>query len=127
MERAREWSHEVRLAADPTSAAVAREFTRRHLVEHGLPHLVDDVRLVASELATNAITHARTAFVVALARLDGLVVLTVRDGAEDLPALTPTAVTDLDGRGLMLVELLSRAWGVEACGPTKTVWASFQA
>ena len=49
------WSHEVILAAEPKSVAVAREFVSRHLVGHDLPRLVEDVRLVVSELATNAV------------------------------------------------------------------------
>ena len=59
------WSHETVLAAEPGSAAKARAFVLQHLAEHRLLYLVDDVRMVASELATNAVLHARTAFTAA--------------------------------------------------------------
>jgi len=38
----------------------------RQLVDHRLAYLVDEVRLVASELATNAVVHAATEFTVVL-------------------------------------------------------------
>jgi hypothetical protein len=44
-------------------------------------YLVDDVQLVVSELATNAILHARTPFTVTLDGFDDLVFLTVMDGS----------------------------------------------
>jgi anti-sigma regulatory factor (Ser/Thr protein kinase) len=106
--------------------SLAREFVRQHLLAHGLAHLVDDVRLVTSELATNAMIHARTPFVVTLSGLDGHVRLTVRDGLVSGPSRATPGAMDLNGRGLVLVERLSDDWGVSADGDgSKSVWASF--
>ena len=53
------WSHEVHLNPLATSAAEARTFvvapSRR---QHDLAYLVEDVRLVVSELVTNSVLHA---------------------------------------------------------------------
>jgi anti-sigma regulatory factor (Ser/Thr protein kinase) len=56
----RSWSHEVELSPVAASVATARDFVRLHLREHHLEHLVDDIRLTVSELATNAVKHAGT-------------------------------------------------------------------
>ncbi len=121
-----DWSHRAVLAAEPQSAALARDFVSRHLLAHHLSHLVEDVRLVVSELATNAVAHARTPFVVTLSSADGSVLLAIRDGsASAVMPSTPDAM-DMSGRGLMIVELLSREWGTSSDGQGfKSVWASF--
>lgn len=120
------WSHEIVLAAEPMSASKARDFSCQHLVAHDLRYLVDDVRLVVSELATNAMVHARTPFAVTLSSMDGGVLLVVRDGSTSVPARGAPNVLDMGGRGLVLVEMLSREWGVTAnADGSKSVWASF--
>ena len=120
------WSHETVLAAEPVSASKAREFICQHLVAHDLLYLVEDVRLVASELATNAMVHARTPFIVTLSELDGVVLVDIRDGSASVPVRTRPQVGDRGGRGMMLVELLSHEWGVSTDGSgSKSVWASF--
>ncbi len=120
------WSHETVLAAEPVSASKARDFICLHLVAHDLLYLVDDVRLVASELATNAMVHARTPFVVTLSEAKGVVLLAVRDGSASVPVRAAPRVTDMGGRGLVLVELLSHEWGASTDGDgSKSVWASF--
>jgi len=120
------WSHETVLAAEPVSASKARDFICQHLVAHGLLYLVEDIRLVASELATNAMVHARTPFVVTLAEMNGGVLLTIRDGSTSVPVRTTPQVMDMGGRGLVLVELLSQEWGARTDSDgSKSVWASF--
>ena len=85
--RQAEWTVESAFGANPTSIAMAREFVREALQRHGLRHLVDDVRLVVSELSTNAMLHARTPFTVTLTGTrEGAVLLTVRDGSPYGPA-----------------------------------------
>ena len=129
--RQAEWTVESAFGANPTSIATAREFVREALQRHGLRHLVDDVRLVVSELSTNAMLHARTPFTVTLTGTrEGAVLLTVRDGAPHGPARTSAQVLDTSGRGLSIVDLVSSDWGVSpAVDAThaKSVWASFQA
>lgn len=121
-----DWSHETVLAAEPVSAGLARDFVRLHLVAHDLSHLVDDVRLVVSELATNAMLHAETPFVVMMSRVNGSVLLVIQDESMSLPAPYVPDVMDVSGRGLMIVAFLSQEWGTNTDGRGfKSVWASF--
>jgi anti-sigma regulatory factor (Ser/Thr protein kinase) len=105
---------------------MARDFICEHLVAHDLLYLVEDIRLVASELATNAMVHAHTPFVVTLSEMNGVVLLAIRDGSTSVPVRITPQVMEMGGRGLMLVELLSEQWGArtESDG-SKSVWASF--
>lgn len=120
------WVHETVLSAHPASAHRARDFVSMHLVEHGLLHLVDDLRLAVSELATNAVQHARTPFTVTLQKHGASVLLTVKDGSTKAPAPADAHLLALGGRGLSIVDCLSREWGViSGSDGTKSVWASF--
>jgi anti-sigma regulatory factor (Ser/Thr protein kinase) len=125
MGRTPHWSHRAVLKGEPVSASRARDFVCLHLVEHDLLYLVEDIRLVVSELATNAMVHARTPFTVTLSAGDDTVMLAVQDGSTTVPAMVVPQVTDTRGRGLLLVEQLSREWGASTAGyGCKLVWAS---
>jgi two-component sensor histidine kinase len=81
---------------------------------------------VVSELATNAVVHAATAFTVNLSRLDDVLTLTVEDGSPGFPRqFGPGAELAPGGRGLRIVEALSTAWGVTDKVTGKSVWATF--
>ena len=124
------WSYESDFDAEIASVFAAREFVQRHLSHHGCSHLVDDVRLVVSELATNAVLHAQTPFTVTLAGGHRSVLLTVRDGSPVSPVQMAAHVLDTRGRGMSLVSQISSAWGVTPAVDThhaKSVWASFDA
>lgn len=124
----RPWSHETLLVAEASSAARARAFVSGHLLAHGLPDLVDDVELVVSELATNAMVHAHTPFVVILCGFDNTVFLEVLDGSHIGPTLVVARALDTCGRGIAIVQSLSRDWGVTArASGGKSVWAEFDA
>jgi anti-sigma regulatory factor (Ser/Thr protein kinase) len=105
------WSHTTTLEATPISASEARSYVSHHLVDHRLVHLADPVRLVASELATNALVHAQTAFSVTLSADDHAVVLTVRDDSDSLPARRTAQLMDASGRGLELVDIVQYRLG----------------
>jgi anti-sigma regulatory factor (Ser/Thr protein kinase) len=126
MNHSSDWSDETVLAADTISASRARDFVSFHLVEHHLRYLIDDVRLVVSELATNALGHAQTPFIVTLQEDDQVVLLTVQDDSAAAPVHSTANDLDTIGRGLSIVDLISRDWGVTP-GPdgTKSVWAAF--
>jgi len=120
------WSHEATFEATPTSASNARTFVTGHLVEHRLLYLVDPVRLVASELATNAMVHASTPFSVTLAAQGETVLLTVRDDSRSVPVRRAAHAMDEAGRGLEIVNIVSLEWGIsEDAAGSKAVWASF--
>ncbi len=125
------WSYVLNLSAEVTSASRAREFVAGHLLKHGLAHLDEDLRLVVSELVTNAIVHAQTRFTVVLRRQGPSVFLTVQDRSSSAPRMveeTEGSRMDLGGRGLLLVDALSHDWGVTtSAGQSKAVWAAFSA
>jgi Histidine kinase-like ATPase domain len=120
------WSHQATFEASPISASRARDFVTRRLIGHRLFYLVDPVRLVASELATNVLVHAQTAFSVTLEASEQTVLLTVRDDSLALPTRRAAQALDPSGRGLAIVEILSHDWGANEDGAgSKAVWASF--
>lgn len=76
--------------------------------------------LVASELATNAVKHARTPFEVAISAEESLHIEVI-----DQAPMTP-AITDpwRQGFGMRIVAQLSDRWGAEQiAGNGKIVWA----
>jgi anti-sigma regulatory factor (Ser/Thr protein kinase) len=120
------WSCDIRLTAQPISASRARDFVRHHLRVHGLAHVSDDLELVVSELATNALLHAQTSFTVSLHAFEETLLLEVEDGSRSGPVQVIAQVLDTNGRGIALVNLLSRDWGVDAhADGGKSVWAEF--
>lgn len=120
------WSHGTTLEATPISASEARAFVSHHLIDYRLLYLVDPVQLVVSELATNALLHGQTPFVVTLSREDDTVRLTVRDDSDWVASRGSDQVLPVGGRGLGIVNVLSRDWGVIADMGSTTVWASFE-
>jgi len=93
------WADEVKFAPVLTAPADAREFVDRHLTHHKLPYLVEDIRLVVSELVTNAVVHASTRVRVRLEELPFCVKLTVYDESDDLPIVCPERLIFSDTEG----------------------------
>jgi len=122
------WSLEATFSPEVRQISRAREFVTQTLVEHRLGDLVEDVRLVVSELATNASRHAQTPYTVSLGEVGPVLLLTVHDGSSTVPTAhaahpRPKAVA---GRGLHIVDLICDAWGVAVMpDETKSVWATF--
>ena len=112
---------ELELRPEPRAARAARTWIRSQV-----PPLAEDsalaLELLTSELVTNAVLHARTKLSVGIAPLtDGLLV-TVADRNLASPAEQPYSETRTSGRGLSLLEGLSRRWGVTTYEDGKTVW-----
>lgn len=87
----------------------------------------ETVVLILSELAANAVRHARIpgrTFDAALA-YDGrkTVEIEVGDGSPHFPVLKPYDPDATSGRGLLLVEALADAWEVRHRDFGKAVWA----
>ena len=118
----------VRREFEPVGSSVAdaRRFTRDALAEFG-PPVLDDALLVVSELATNAVQHARTRFEVTIdvpkVTIDHTSILriAVSDGSSQQPQLLHPNPEDAFGRGIALVNALGD-WGTEATGAGKRVW-----
>ncbi len=110
-------------AADLASVRLARQMAADALHTWGLDALVDPVALIVSELATNAVVHARSPFSVRLHLAPAALRIEVADCGAGLPNPVDPEPAGIGGRGLLLVAELSVAWGVEvASPPCKTVW-----
>ena len=91
--------------------------------------MIDDARVVVTELVSNVVRHAGTDVWVDVdmdaahhrVRID---VLDHADGDVVVRSVDPAA--DLGGRGLRLVEELSERWGVERRARGKSVWAEWE-
>jgi CheY-like chemotaxis protein len=116
------------LPRDPASLAIAREHVRRQLHAWALPSLVDAVVLVVSELAGNAVEHARSGFGLRLELRNARVLrVEVVDHGPGSPELQRQDTASERGRGLLVVSQLSSSWGIEAIeGNGKTVWAELR-
>jgi anti-sigma regulatory factor (Ser/Thr protein kinase) len=101
----------------------ARMAIARFLARADLPQLIDDAQLLASELVTNAVRHARGPISVRAYVHDGFLRLEVCDAAVDCPPLPrPARPDDEGGRGMALVEKLSTRWGWQVTEHAKVVW-----
>ncbi|MGW3170753.1 SpoIIE family protein phosphatase [Streptomyces sp. NPDC001153] len=104
--------------------------TRRHLREllhdWASPEQVDSAVLLVSEMVTNVLVHTDAdalllAEVTGEAGARGLRV-EVTDAGDDLPHRRRPGELASSGRGLMLIELLADAWGVDPRGEGKSIW-----
>ena len=115
---------EVVVEHGPTGPAQARAAVEHWAHEVGADRLSDDLALIVSELVTNAVRYGAPPVRVHVCTDDTTVTVSVSDGAPSRP--TPR-LPDLDaegGRGLLLIDLLASAHGVDADPPGKSVWAA---
>ncbi|OEJ30955.1 ATP-binding protein [Streptomyces subrutilus] len=124
----------VTLPSDPASVATARRYVAEVLAEWGLPDddtTADSVRLIVSELATNAVQHTfgqSPTFTVGI-RLEReeWLRIGVTDSHPRWPKRLPAAVQQDNGRGMVIIRwLTAEAGGRLSVSPTedggKTVW-----
>jgi anti-sigma regulatory factor (Ser/Thr protein kinase) len=120
----------VLLPHAPSSVGQARHQLGADLRGHGVAEpAIRDATPVLSELMSNAVRHARP-LPAAHIRLawtlsDGALELAVSDGGGPTQPRTerPPSVSSLGGRGLGIVDHLSRRWGVRSGDLGTTVWA----
>jgi anti-sigma regulatory factor (Ser/Thr protein kinase) len=103
----------------PSARSVA---AARHLADDVPASCRETVRVVISELASNAVRHARTPFEVTV-RVGETVWVGVRDGSRRQPRVLFASPGDVNGRGLRLVSTVARRWGVDWGAGDKVVWA----
>ncbi|MEU6663451.1 ATP-binding protein [Streptomyces sp. NPDC046821] len=124
----------VTLPSDPASVSTARTYVSDVLVEWGMPReaeAADTVRLIVSELATNAVMHTRgesPTFTVDLhLERDEQLRIGVTDSHPRFPKRLPAAVQQDNGRGMVIIRwLAAECGGSLSVTPTaeggKTVW-----
>lgn len=123
-------------ALPPTSgaSAEARAFATATLRSWSLPDLVDDAIVIVSELVTNAVRHGLPPYAAAagdrpirltVVRQGRFVVFVVSDPSDRDPRVRAADDVCENGRGLHVIEALSRVWGwTPLPGSGKAVWAA---
>ncbi|MBQ0983478.1 ATP-binding protein [Streptomyces sp. F63] len=100
----------------------ARVVVTEYLMRWELAGFVDEMRLLVSELVSNAVRHGwgdRTSL--HMTREDGKVHLTVAGESTGRPGLRDPGPDEENGRGLQLVDHIADVWGTDGDG---TVWCS---
>ncbi|MFD1539717.1 ATP-binding protein [Nonomuraea guangzhouensis] len=121
---------EVVLPGVAHSVAVARHCVGEMLAAAG-HRGVEDVQLIVSELAGNALVHTASGLyggvvTVEVVAIDAEIVRVevTDDGADTVPRVRVSGDDDCHGRGLWLVEQVSLKWGVRLLGAgQRAVWA----
>ena len=120
-ERRLEWS--TGLPADPAAVALARSGLRAVLEHWDLRCLVDDAELVTSELVTNMVRHGATPAELVVQWEGTSVRIAVEDAHPGNPMRARAPAGAADGRGLQIIDVLARDWGVDRSCGGKIVWA----
>lgn len=111
------------LPAEPSSAAIARQFVRDLL--HGSRHdgLEEAALLCVTELVANVSCHTGSHdCVVTVVDEPNELLIEVADTAGEMPAMeTPPGLSE-HGRGLRIIDALAGEWGVCRRPPGKAVW-----
>ncbi|WP_427924261.1 SpoIIE family protein phosphatase [Streptomyces sp. cg40] len=113
---------------DSEALTEARHMIRSAVRAWGGRERADEVELVADELITNALMHTEGSAIVTLRVLTGpdrRLRVEVEDSSSALPRRREAGEDGVSGRGLLLVDLLTDVWGVEARGSGKCVWCEF--
>ncbi|MFH9860683.1 ATP-binding protein [Streptomyces sp. NPDC017202] len=120
----------LRFSSTPRGARLARRLTAQQLDAWGHPYggdANDTAQHVVAELAANAVTHGRVPgrdFELRLLLLpEDTLRVEVSDARGDRRLRIVTDPDAEGGRGLVLVAVLARTWGVDEREVGKTVWA----
>ncbi|MFF5969112.1 SpoIIE family protein phosphatase [Streptomyces collinus] len=112
--------------AEPERIAVARQQLRELLHDWSSPDQVDSAVLLLSEMLTNVLVHTDSDALLVAEITGGVgerrLRIEVTDGGDDLPHKRRPGELASSGRGLVLIELLAHAWGVDPRGQGKSIW-----
>ncbi|SDK52801.1 ATP-binding SpoIIE family protein phosphatase [Streptomyces indicus] len=112
--------------AEPERIAECRQQLRALLHDWADPEQVDSAVLLVSEMVTNVLVHTDgDALLTAEARGEigeRRLRVDVSDASDDLPHKRRPGELASSGRGLVLMELLADAWGVDPQGQGKSIW-----
>ncbi|MEY9490439.1 serine phosphatase RsbU (regulator of sigma subunit)/anti-sigma regulatory factor (Ser/Thr protein kinase) [Streptomyces calvus] len=113
---------------DPEALSETRRLIRTAVAGWGARDRADEIELVADEMITNVLMHTEGSAAVTVRMLTGSerrVRVEVEDTSSALPRRREAGEAGVSGRGLLLIEVLTDAWGVEARGGGKCVWSEF--
>jgi hypothetical protein len=113
---------EAGFECDARTVGAARAFVDATLEAWGLDDSDDVATLLTSEVATNAVVHARTAYRVAVEYRAPEVLVQVTDASPGLPVRRDPGLYGLSGRGLLLLDCYAARWGCRQVPGGKSVW-----
>ena len=102
---------------------MARAFVQEMLSPWRDEQLAADAALVVTELATNAVVHAGSAFTVGLLLSGGVIRISVEDSVSLMQPGGNRWLPAAPGHGLGVVAAIAVRWGVETEADGKAVWA----
>ncbi|MFE5973356.1 SpoIIE family protein phosphatase [Streptomyces sp. NPDC056460] len=112
--------------AEPERIAAAREQVRQLLHDWRDEDQLDSAVLMVSEMVTNVLVHtdgdALLVAEVACGEKARRLRVEVSDGSDELPHKRHPGEMASSGRGLVLMEMLADAWGVDPRGEGKAIW-----
>lgn len=112
----------LQLQAEPRSAAEARRFVEQVLGESEGQRTLDILKLLTSEVVTNAILHSGSDVELTIERVRSSVRVQVTDGTPVFPVRRQYDPEAIHGRGLPILDRLAARWGVEESSAGKLVW-----
>ncbi|MEU4446481.1 ATP-binding protein [Actinosynnema sp. NPDC050801] len=112
----------LELMGDVPNLVEARRWTGEVLADLTEDEIAD-AKLVVSELVTNAYEHGQHPLHLRLRRLGDLIRIEVTDLSPQVPTVGHSSVRLTRGRGMLLVDKLTRQWGAVRHAVGKTVWA----
>lgn len=108
---------------DPAAVRTARDFVYRTCTAAGLDDdTCSSAVLLSSELVTNAFIHGRSQARVRVVADPTSLRVEVGDDNSRHPAAQEEDADALDGRGMVIVGLVARSWGVADDPYGKVVW-----
>lgn len=112
--------------AEPERIAAARQHMRQLLHDWADEDQLDSAVLMVSEMVTNVLIHTDgDALIVAEVTCDDggrRLRVEVADASDELPHKRHPGEMASSGRGLVLMEMLAHAWGVDPRGEGKSIW-----
>lgn len=118
----------MRLAPRRDAVPAARQLLRRLMASWRMDELLEgSLDLLATEIVTNAVVHARTRLDVTVTYTGDAVRFDVYDRDGTLPVPSPPDLYAEGGRGLWMMTTLASHYGIEPASGGKRIWFSVDA
>ncbi|HEY7173460.1 MAG TPA: ATP-binding protein [Micromonosporaceae bacterium] len=118
----------IALKPDAQAPALARQYVVDICTDWGVTRVAKLASLIASELVTNAVVHARTPSLMVLRLTKDTLDLSVRDNDPRPMHRPPPGLTGAHegehGRGLLILDAMADEWGCHSTADGKVVWAT---
>jgi anti-sigma regulatory factor (Ser/Thr protein kinase) len=112
----------VEFPADVAAPRAVRIAVRDALAGSQLDAALDVAELLVDELVSNVVRHVGSPGQVRIVRRPSSIRFEIDDASTDLPVRRDPDPWADHGRGIVLVESLASAWGVDVRERGKTVW-----